>query len=424
MVVVCPYCRTKVETGPGALWVRCSACKERIDLSSLGTTPGVPAFPAEQGLEGSSVGGYKLEKLIGIGGMGVVYRASREDGRPVAVKILAYGDGGNESITRRFERETRILASLDHPGIVRLIDSGSDEGLMYIVMEYVPLSLAEKLKGGPVPVAEIRRIFVEVADALAHAHDRGVVHRDLKPTNILLAPEGAMITDFGIAHIEYERDVTSLTRTSAVLGTFNYMSPEQRMGEKDIDRRADVYAMGVLLYELITGKVPIGRFPPASSVGREVPRKIDAVIGKALSQDRAGRHDSVRALKEDFLGALASGDGKTRFATWVLVLVLLALGAAAVIQVVSTNQPGSSPQAPPAPDAAAAAVPDAGGAAEAVADVPADVAAAEADAEEESGPAIEGIQPKSIFKSKKVKPKPKSKPKVSPKSLLPVDGEG
>jgi LSD1 subclass zinc finger protein len=416
MVVVCPYCRTKVETGPGALWVRCSACKERIDLSSLGTTPGVPAFPAEQGLEGSSVGGYKLEKLIGIGGMGVVYRASREDGRPVAVKILAYGDSGNESIVRRFERETRILASLDHPGIVRLIDSGSDEGLMYIVMEYVPLSLAEKLKGGPLPLAEIRRIFVEVADALAHAHGRGIVHRDLKPTNILLAPEGAMITDFGIAHLEYERDVTSLTRTSAVLGTFNYMSPEQRMGEKDIDRRADIYAMGVLLYELITGKVPIGRFPPASSVRKEIPRKVDAVIGKALSQDRAGRHDDVRALRDDFLGALASGAGKTGVAVWVLVFLLLALGAVAVVQIVSTNKPGSSPQAPPAPDAAAAAVPDAALAADAAAEP-------QVEAEEETGTAVEEILSLPKAKSKKVKPLPKSKPKTGPKSLLPVDKE-
>lgn len=213
-------------------------------------------MPIEQDLAGMDFGKYHLEELIGIGGMGVVYRATDGEGKTVAVKILYYSTEDDENIRKRFDRETEILDSLDHRSIVKLIDKGRHDNYMYIVMEYVPSNLASRLKESELSTDEIRKLIADVTDALSYAHDRKIIHRDLKPTNILLTGEGAKISDFGIARVEYEKDKTSLTQTAAILGTFNYMSPEQRLGESDIDRRADIYSLGVLLYELLTGRGP------------------------------------------------------------------------------------------------------------------------------------------------------------------------
>jgi serine/threonine protein kinase len=339
MIVICPYCKTSLDTGPGVLWVECTACRQRIDLSALGTTPGHPVLPRDRELRGRVFGKYTLEELIGIGGMGVVYRARGEGDETVAVKILYYAAGESESIKKRFDRETGILESLEHPNIVRLIDRGRQDGYMYIVMEYVPGNLAEKLRASTLPFTEIAGIVTDITGALAFAHERKIIHRDLKPTNILLSPGGAKISDFGIAHIEYDRDATSLTQTAAVLGTFNYMSPEQRMGEKDIDRRADIYSLGVLLYELFTGRVPIGSFPKVSSIRRDAPAGVDAVVEKALSQDRDRRYEDVAAFRLDLLKALSNGGRRAMQIAWTAAAVVL---VAAAFFIVGKNFVGTS----------------------------------------------------------------------------------
>ncbi|MFH1438094.1 MAG: serine/threonine-protein kinase [Pseudomonadota bacterium] len=328
MTVICPYCRKKIETDPGVIWVKCTGCREKINLSSLGTTPKPRDMPFEQDLAGMDFGKYHLEELIGIGGMGVVYRATGEDGKAVAVKILYYSSGENEIIKKRFDRETEILESLDHKNIVKLIDKGRHENYMYIVMEHIPFNLAAKLRESGLSPGEVAALIADVTEALSYAHDRKIIHRDLKPTNILLTGEGAKISDFGIAHVEYEKDKTSLTQTAAILGTFNYMSPEQRMGEKDTDRRADIYSLGVLLYELFTGRVPIGNFPKVSQLRKDVSKTIDRVIEKALSQDRTERYDDVKAFEAACMGALA-GDGnrKGRVRLALTALIFFTLGA-------------------------------------------------------------------------------------------------
>jgi len=338
MIVICPYCRTSLDTGPGVLWVECTGCKEKIHLSALGTTPGLHV-PPDRDLAGRTFGKYKLEELIGIGGMGVVYRARDEAGEAVAVKILYYAAGDNETIQKRFDREIEILESLEHPNIVRLVDRGRQDNYMYIVMEYVPGSLAERLRSSPLSAQEIMRIVDDVTGALAFAHEKKIIHRDLKPTNILLSSGSAKISDFGIAHVEYDRDATSLTQTAAVLGTFNYMSPEQRMGEKDIDRRADVYALGVLLYELFTGRVPIGSFPKVSSLRKDATAGVDAVIEKALSQDRAERYDDVSALRRELAGALTNGRRRVRGVFWIAAAGVLLVAA---FYLVGQHLPGTS----------------------------------------------------------------------------------
>src|ERR1041385_6833334 len=209
-------------------------------------------------------GRYAVERLLGEGGMATVYLARDErHQRPVAIKLL------NPELTRaigvdRFSREIEIAARLSHPHILPLLDSGTvDLGAAcpvcpYYVMPFVEgESLRDKLRRVRVlPLEEALRITREVADALEHAHRRGVVHRDIKPENILLSGDHAVVADFGIGRALDQAGAESLTRTGQVLGTPQYMSPEQITGEKEIDGRTDVYSLGCVLYEMVSGVPP------------------------------------------------------------------------------------------------------------------------------------------------------------------------
>jgi eukaryotic-like serine/threonine-protein kinase len=193
--------------------------------------------------EGTQLGPYRIEQLIGSGGMGRVYRARDiRLGRAVAIKVSA------EEFTGRFEREARAIAALTHPHICTLFDVGPN----YLVMELVEgESLADRLRKGPLRFEDAIRYGSEIADALAAAHARGVVHRDLKPGNVMITASGAKVLDFGLAKIAGAGE--TLTRSNAVMGTPAYMAPEQREG-RESDARTDLFALGLLLYEAATGK--------------------------------------------------------------------------------------------------------------------------------------------------------------------------
>jgi serine/threonine-protein kinase len=202
-------------------------------------------------------GRYELEELVGSGGMSTVYRAN--DGmleRKVALKILHRRFGEDEEYVERFRREARAVAKLAHPNIVTVIDRGEDEGRQFIVFEYIEGDDLKELidRAGPLPIEQVAELGQEIAAALAFAHERGIVHRDVKPQNVLLNGEGrAKVTDFGIARsLDVEHGVT---QTGTVLGTSNYIAPEQAAGQP-IDDRSDVYSFGVVLFELLTGTVP------------------------------------------------------------------------------------------------------------------------------------------------------------------------
>src|SRR6478672_1537831 len=202
---------------------------------------------------------YQLEAQIGRGGMSVVYRArDRRLNRAVAIKVLPPELAHDPAIRTRFMREAQTSAQLAHAHIVSIYDVGEREGLAYIVMAMVSGgNLAMLLMGEPrQPIEEVRRLLAEVADALAYAHLRGVIHRDIKPDNILLDESSgrAMVTDFGIARaIEAS---TRLTVTGIAVGTPAYMSPEQALGDREVDGRSDIYALGVLGYQMLTGRLP------------------------------------------------------------------------------------------------------------------------------------------------------------------------
>jgi len=270
-----------------------------------------------------SVGRYVLDEEIGRGAMGTVYRATDPlIERTVAVKTvhLSKLDDGSLEPRMRFLREAKAAGRLTHPGIVAVYDVGELEDLAFIVMEFVEgRSLKEVLEAGvPVPLATAAEIVRQAADALAAAHRSGVVHRDVKPGNLMLTRAGTVkITDFGIARI----DQSQRTRTGVLVGSPGYMSPEQLSG-KHVDGRSDVFALGSLFYELATGRGPfeseraedvlelmtniVSRtHVPPSSLAPSVPKSVDAIVDRALKKNPAERYATAEAMSADLRAALA-----------------------------------------------------------------------------------------------------------------------
>src|SRR5271163_4061936 len=226
---------------------------------------------------GTKLGPYEIQSPLGAGGMGEVYRArdTRLD-RTVAVKVLASHLSSSPELKQRMEREGRAISSLNHPHICQLYDIGSQDGTDYLVMEFLEgETLAERLRKGAMPLAEVLKIGIAVAEALAVAHRSGIVHRDLKPGNIMLTSGGAKLMDFGLAKPLITQSTTSgsppsftaaatlsglsplspLTSAGSIIGTIQYMSPEQIEG-KEADARSDIFAFGAVLYEMVAGKRP------------------------------------------------------------------------------------------------------------------------------------------------------------------------
>ncbi len=250
----------------------------------------------------------ELEALIGRGAMGAVYRArQRSLGRSVALKVLAHGLCERAGFPERFEREARALATLQHPGIVAVHDAGVAGPFPYLVMEYVDgASLREVLRDGALDSSEVLALVTQLCAALEYAHSRGVVHRDIKPENVLLDREGRLkIADFGLAKLA-AAPPDGLTRATQTMGTPPYMAPEQYERPMEVDHRADLYALGVMLYELLTGELPLGRFDaPSKRAG--VDARLDAVVLKALERDRERRYQRALELQTDLNGGAPSG---------------------------------------------------------------------------------------------------------------------
>jgi eukaryotic-like serine/threonine-protein kinase len=264
-------------------------------------------------------GRYELEELVGAGGMSSVFKA-RDTllERHVALKILHQHFTEDEQYVERFRREARAVASLSHPNIVTILDRGEDEGRQFIVFELVEgRTLAEALRDeGRLPVRRALEIAVQVARGLGFAHEQGLIHRDVKPQNVILNGDGrAKVTDFGIAR---SLDVQGVTQSGAVLGTSNYIAPEQASG-RPVDRTTDVYSLGVVLFELLTGEVPfpgesfvavamqhVSEPPPSVlEVRPDVPVRVARAVDRALEKDPAERFPTMDAFAAELQACLA-----------------------------------------------------------------------------------------------------------------------
>src|SRR4051794_34396716 len=253
---------------------------------------------------GEKLGTFRIEAILGTGAMGVVYRATSETtGKPAAVKVVSGEITQRSKTYERFRREADILQQFRHPHIVRFLAVGRYKGTSYFAMEYVPGETLEQMlrRRGPLPWNEVSDLGIQICEALHYAHEHGVVHRDLKPSNLMVSEKGQVkLTDFGIAK---DLDATALTATGRTLGTAAYMAPEQIRGTPEVSHKTDLYALGVVLYQMLTGRPayegtsavvlmhchmnePVPR--PSARVA-EIPVALDKLVVQLMAKDPTER---------------------------------------------------------------------------------------------------------------------------------------
>jgi len=317
---------------------------------------------------------YELEELVGTGGMSSVFRAhDRLLDRKVALKILHQQYSGDDDYVERFKREARSVAALSHPNVVTVIDRGEHEDRQFIVFEYVEGENLKRLieRRGPAPVPNALELAIQIARGLAFAHQQGLIHRDVKPQNVLLNGDGrAKVTDFGIARsLNVQR---GMTQTGTVLGTSDYIAPEQAQGQR-VDEHTDVYSLGVVVYELLTGEVPfpgenfvavamrhINEEPPSVREKRpDVPVRVDEAVRRAMAKRPEDRFPTMDAFCAELEACLAEFQAagtqvarpavrrqhRPRFSAWPLIVALVVLAGAVAVGAVLIlrNGNGGSP---------------------------------------------------------------------------------
>ncbi len=307
-------------------------------------------LPFLSNLIGQSLGRYHILNQLGEGGMATVYEAlDTHLQRHVAIKVILPQRQFSPALLKRFDREARALAQLSHPNIVKVLDYGEQDSQPYIVMEYLPggtlKQLMEKQRGRALNWQAITKLLIPIASALETAHQQNIVHRDIKPSNILLAAGGRlMLSDFGIAKILHNEDTTDLTDSGVGIGTPQYMAPEQGLGQADA--RSDIYALGTIFYEMVTGRLPYQADTPLAVMLKKnteplprpqkfvptIPDSVEGVLLTALSRDPTHRYQSMIDLREalenlrDGKFSIAHRKTKSTYEWWMPGAVIGCLG--------------------------------------------------------------------------------------------------
>src|SRR5579885_2673017 len=304
-------------------------------------------------------GRYLIERKLGAGGMADGYLAEDQElGRHVALKLLNARHAHDEQFVERFRREAQSAAGLNHPNIVSIFDRGYAEDTYYIAMEYLDGRTLKELivRNGPTPIPIAIDYARQVLAAIAFAHRHGVVHRDIKPHNVVVGKDGRLkVTDFGIAR----SGASQMTEAGSIVGTAQYLSPEQARGAP-VDPRSDIYSLGIVLYEMLTGKVPfsgdapveiamkhLSQVPePPSKLRPNVPHDLDAVVMRALAKDPEQRYGSAEEMDAD-LARVARGVSVSRETEEAMTQVLSGAGISSAQTIVQRPHTAVTPPAPP-----------------------------------------------------------------------------
>ncbi|NQT87946.1 protein kinase, partial [bacterium] len=352
--------------------IRCSQCDRTFSVAddARGETVCPLCREAADIEPGTVLDDFRVDALLARGGMATVYRGTQISlNRPVAIKVLAQELTERPQFVERFRSEARLMAQLDHASVVKALGAGASQGAFYIAMEYVDgESLAARLaRTGKLPLQEAVGLVDGVAAALEYAHGQNVVHRDIKPANVLIGADGRpKVTDFGIARLTGADDAVQnrLTVPHSQMGSAHYMAPEQMKDASSVDHRADIYALGVLLYETLTGEPPVGQFKPASQMAEGVPGQVDQVIRHALAPNRDERLATAAQFRA-LLQRAASGAAppraqhpprtrlsrvpvqeKKRTGLFVAAAALLAVGVALFLLLRSGDKEPDKPTSP------------------------------------------------------------------------------
>ncbi|MFT5302880.1 MAG: tRNA A-37 threonylcarbamoyl transferase component Bud32 [Mariniblastus sp.] len=300
----CPQCKTPVtDELPGGLCPPCLMAAARFSQENYDRTQAIPGSDQTPSIQNMARLFPELDfiEFVGRGGMGAVYKVRQKNlDRMVALKVFLDRPDDPE-FAARFQREARALARLNHPNIVTVHDFGIRDDVHYLIMEFIDgLNLRQLTSEERLAPEMALQMVPQLCDALQYAHDNGVIHRDIKPENLLLDTAGRInIADFGLAKMSGKEHNGTLTRTQQVMGTLNYMAPEQRERPTEVDHRADIYSLGVVIYELLTGELPIGRFLPPSSKS-SVNTELDEVVMRALEKEPDRRYQQATEFKTGF----------------------------------------------------------------------------------------------------------------------------
>lgn len=339
MNFLCPSCRTPLPREQAVGLVTCTQCSVQVDLTRVDTAPGQARLWPEVDLKGETLSGHKLLSRLGSGGMGTVYEAESPVGAPVAMKVLSPMLAAEPALRERFRREARSLTTVKHPRVVQLFEEGEDRGFCWYSMELVKgLDLRHRLEKGVMSPADVRALAVSLLEALAAVHEAGVVHRDVKPANILLGPEGPRLCDFGIAQVA---GATTLTESAALLGSLRYMAPEQRWGKAD--DRSDLYALGVVLHECLSGGVP-GEAPLPGSTPASLVKFIERLTAQSPSARPVSATEAQRLLV-----SFEKGTRQKLIIGGAAAALLVIVGIVAAVVSGEDTPKAVTPAAPPPP---------------------------------------------------------------------------
>ena len=344
---ICSQCSTPVtEELPGGLCPPCLlkiAKRPRSEAATMRSQSFVPRMNVTPSIEDLARKFPELEiiELVGQGGMGAVYKARQRNlDRLVALKIFLYRSNDPE-FAERFKREAQALGRLSHPNIVAVHNFGIRENMHFLVMEFVDgLNLRQVTEEERLDPAHAIQLVPELCDALQYAHSEGVIHRDIKPENILLDTRGRIkIADFGLAKIAGTGADAGLTYTQQVMGTWNYMAPEQKERPTEVDHRADIYSLGVVIYEMLTGELPLGRFQ-APSAKVAIDTRLDEVVMRALEKEPERRYQHASEFKSGF------ANYRNVAPVAAAVAAVGAVAAVAPVPPVKASRPASESAAP------------------------------------------------------------------------------